>query len=144
MASNFANLSERALIWQRNHSDLQHAPGRLRVFRPISTTTGLRETSLYRDWQAKGKPDGGLIPGSAELEPGSGVRSPKPEPRWNADRWPPGDPGAAVPAGMATRALRLSAFRLRIFSLVLSVRHPWQAALANASTSICLLPLGTE
>jgi hypothetical protein len=31
-------------------------------------------------------PDGGLIPGSADLEPGSGVRSPKPEPWWNADR----------------------------------------------------------
>src|SRR5262249_31324667 len=56
----------------------------------------------------------------------------------------PGAPGAAVPAGAATRALRLSAFRLRIFSSVLSVRHPWQAALANASTGICLLPLATE
>src|SRR5262249_3552809 len=56
----------------------------------------------------------------------------------------PGAPGAAVPAGAATRALRRSAFRLRIFSSVLSVRHPWQAALANASTGICLLPLATE
>jgi len=35
-------------------------------------------------------------------------------------------------------------FASESFSFVLSVRHPWQAALANASTSICLLPLGTE
>jgi hypothetical protein len=45
------------------------------------------------------------------------------------------------------RALRLSAFRLRHFLLFLQflpVRHPRQAALANASTGIGLLRLGME
>src|SRR5262245_43035322 len=40
---------------RRPRADLPSAPGRLRVFRPIGTTTGPREASLYRDWQAKGK-----------------------------------------------------------------------------------------
>jgi hypothetical protein len=50
------------------------------------------------------------MPGSAELKPGSGVRSPKPEPRWNTDRCAPADAGAAVRAGTAEYSLRLSAF----------------------------------
>src|SRR5690349_18026317 len=52
------------------------------ALRPVREKHRCTETGKLR-----GKPDGGLIPGSAELKLGSGVRSPKPEPRWNADRW---------------------------------------------------------
>ena len=51
------------------------------ALRPVREKHRCTETGKLR-----GKPDGGLIPGSAELKPGSGVRSPKPEPWWNADR----------------------------------------------------------
>jgi hypothetical protein len=66
------------------------------ALRPVREKHRCTETGKLR-----GKPDGGLIPGSAELKPGGGVRSPKPEPRWNADRCAPGDPGAAGPDGPA-------------------------------------------
>jgi hypothetical protein len=52
------------------------------ALRPVREKHRCTETGKLR-----GKPDGGLIPGSAELKLGSGVRSPEPEPRWNADRW---------------------------------------------------------
>jgi len=80
------------------------------ALRPVREKHRCTETGKLR-----GKPDGGLIPGSAELKPGSGVRSPKPEPRWNADRCAPGAPGAAVPVARQNEKLRLSAFRPRIF-----------------------------
>ena len=52
--------------------------------------------------------------------------------------------GAAAPVGAAEYELRLSAFRLRHFlSFVLSVIRA-EAALANASTGICLPRLRTE
>jgi hypothetical protein len=60
--------------------------------------------------------------------------------------------GAAVPVGTAEYSLRLSAFRFRLFLSFLPVRScPFvlfvihaEAALANASTGICPLPLGME
>jgi hypothetical protein len=51
------------------------------ALRPVCEKHRCTETGKLR-----GKPDGGLIPGSAELKLGGGVRSPKPEPWWNADR----------------------------------------------------------
>jgi hypothetical protein len=52
--------------------------------------------------------------------------------------------GAAVADATAEYQLRLSAFRFRHFrSFVLSVIRA-EAALAHASTGICLLPLGME
>jgi hypothetical protein len=61
------------------------------ALRPVCEKLRCTETGKLRV-----TPDGGLIPGSAELKLGSGVRSPKPEPRWNADRCAPADAGAAV------------------------------------------------
>jgi len=40
---------------RRSRADLPPAPGQLWVVRPTGITTGPREASLYRDWQAKGK-----------------------------------------------------------------------------------------
>jgi hypothetical protein len=80
----------------------------------------------------RGKPDGGLIPGSAELKLGGGVRSPKPEPWWNADRR--AAPEASAGGNIGGRGaedeikLRLSAFRFpfsfdSLLPFVLAVRH---------------------
>ena len=126
------------------------------ALRPVREKHRCTETGKLR-----GKPDGGLLPGSAELKLGSGVRSPKPEPRWNADRCAPGAPGAAGPAGPAnTRCVcRRSAsesFSFRPYPFVIAGPKARSAVckkdpaihavvpLANASTGICLLQLSMD
>jgi hypothetical protein len=65
------------------------------------------------------------------------------EPRWNADRCAPGDPGAAAPVRRGRIPIAsVGVSPPMFFSFVLSVRHCHaEASLANASTGICLLEL---
>ena len=65
------------------------------------------------------------------------------EPRWNADRCAPGDPGAAAPVRHGKYPIAsVGVSPPMFFSFVLSVRHCHaEASLANASTGICLLEL---
>jgi hypothetical protein len=66
------------------------------------------------------------------------------EPWWNADRCAPPLGGAAVADATAEYQLRLSAFRFRHFCSFFPFVIRVKAALANASTGICLQPLGME
>jgi hypothetical protein len=92
-----------------------------RPLRPVCEKLRCTETGKLRV-----TPDGGLIPGSAELKLGSAVRSPKPEPRWNADRCAPAAAGAAVAEATADYrcVCRRSLPIFLSFFPVRSVRHP--------------------
>ena len=119
---------------------LQPAPGRHSGINRLALRLGRDENSLEWDRQGRVTPaqrdtQNVSPPGPRKQKPGAESLAMKDflgrEPRWNADRCAPGAPGAAVAVSHGRRALRLSAFRLRIF-FVLFVRHPCRSFAGTA------------